>query len=86
MEDGRSNVFVCSIEMQKRTFQDKIATSKRKVEDLKTVAYDDNNYLDHAGRADDDELDYNELKDTAGVKVIRFDEDIRRVFCSRNTS
>jgi len=26
------------------------------------------------------------MKDTAGVKVIRFDEDIRRVFCSRNTT
>jgi hypothetical protein len=33
-----------------------------------------------------EEVDYDELKDTAGVKVIRFDEDIRRVFCSRNIS
>ena len=34
---------------------------------------------------DFDEVDYDVLKDTAGVKVIRFDEDIQRVFCSRNT-
>ena len=32
------------------------------------------------------EQDYDELKDTAGVKVIRFDEDIKQVFCSRNVS
>lgn len=25
------------------------------------------------------------MKDTAGVKKIRFDEDIRRIFCSQNT-
>jgi hypothetical protein len=35
---------------------------------------------------DADEVAYDELKDTAGVKVIRFDEDIKRVMCSRNTS
>ena len=34
---------------------------------------------------DFDEVDYDVLKDTAGVKVIRFDEDIQKVFCSRNT-
>ena len=33
-----------------------------------------------------DEVDYDELKDTVGVKVIRYDEDIKSVFCSRNTS
>lgn len=33
-----------------------------------------------------EEIDYDELKDTAGVKVIRFDEDIRHVYTSRNTS
>lgn len=33
-----------------------------------------------------DDVDYDEQKDTAGVKVIRFDEDIRQVFCSSNTS
>jgi hypothetical protein len=33
-----------------------------------------------------EEVDYDELKDTAGVKTIRFEEDIRSVFCARNTS
>ena len=33
-----------------------------------------------------DIVDFDELKDTAGVKVIRFDEDIRKVFCARSTS
>ena len=34
---------------------------------------------------DFDDVDYDVLKDTAGVKVVRFDEDIQRVFCSKNT-
>lgn len=74
--------------MQKRLFQDKVAKSKKKLDDLKVVNYDDDNYFNDngGGRGDDDDVDYNELKDTAGVKVIRFDEDIKRVFCSRNTS
>ena len=32
-----------------------------------------------------DDIDYDVQKDTAGVKVVRFDEDIQRIFCSRNT-
>lgn len=65
---------------------------------MKTVKYDDddgdllhqndsNNYQRRMGKQEDaDEVAYDELKDTAGVKVIRFDEDIKRVMCSRNTS
>lgn len=32
-----------------------------------------------------DDIDYDAQKDTAGVKVVRFDEDIQRIFCSKNT-
>lgn len=87
LEDGTSNVFVCSIEMQKRTFQERMIKSKKKLDEVKTVKYDDEQGLlstdggnDHERRMgkqeDMDEIDYDELKDTAGVKVIRFDEDI----------
>ena len=45
---------------------------KRRIENK----YDDNT----------EEPNYEELKDTAGVKVIRYDEDIRAIFCAQNTS
>ena len=95
--DGRSNVFICSIEMQKRTFQERLIKSKKKLDEVKTVKYEDDYVLyEQTGQKPDrrvgkqfddiEEVDYDELKDNAGVKVIRFDEYIRRVFCARNTS
>ena len=83
--------------MQKRTFQDRIVKSKKQLDEVRTVKYDDDEELLTVNRDDIfdkrsfktdevDEIDYNELKDTAGVKVIRYDEDIRKVYCSRNTS
>ena len=65
---------------------------------MKTVKYDDddedflhdnddNNYQRRmVNQEEQDDVAYDELKDTAGVKVIRFDEDIKKVMCSRNTS
>ncbi len=35
---------------------------------------------------DDEDVDPDELKDTAGVKTIRLQEDIKRIFTSKNTS
>jgi hypothetical protein len=35
---------------------------------------------------DDEDADLDELKDTAGVKTIRLQEDILKVFTSKNTS
>jgi hypothetical protein len=36
IQDGNSNVFICSIEMQKRLFQEKLVKSK-KADDTKTL-------------------------------------------------
>lgn len=82
--------------MQKRTFHERIANSKKKLDEVKTIKYAEENLLGGRGEGDEgrrwgkveeyDENDYNEMKDTAGVKIIRFEEDIRKVFCSRNTS
>lgn len=41
LEDGNSAVFVCSIEMQKRIFSDRVVKNKKKLDDLKTVKYED---------------------------------------------
>ena len=38
-----------------------------------------------SSKNDDIEMNY-DVKDTAGVKVIHFDEDVQKVFCARNTS
>jgi len=49
--------------------------------------HDDGGYQRHMDKQDEgDDLAYDELKVTAGVKVIRFDEDIKRVGCARNTA
>ena len=108
LEDGNSTVFVCSIEMQKRSFTERSHKNK-KLDDLKTATYEDehdhylsrnysmfqqqtfekqfNSQSNNTKKVDEqEEEDYEELKDTAGVKKIRFDESIRRVFCSSNTS
>ena len=37
LEDGTTNVFVCTVEMQKRTFQEKMQNSKKKIDEVKTV-------------------------------------------------
>lgn len=41
LEDGNTSVYVCSIEMQKRIFQERINNSKKKLDEIKTVKYDD---------------------------------------------
>ena len=96
IQDGNANVFICSIEMQKRLFQDRVIKNKKQ-DEMKTLmnieAQQQSAYLiggmqitkKYRKTDDFDEVDYDVLKDTAGVKVIRFDEDIQRVFCSRNT-
>lgn len=97
IQDGNSNVYVCSIEMQKRLFQDKI-TKNKKQDETKTLinveAQQNSAYMIGGmqenkiyRKIDDfDEVDYDLQKDTAGVKVIRYDEDIQKIFCSRNTA
>ena len=100
LEDGLSNVFICSIEMQKRSFQEKVNQKQNREDAVRTIKIEDETSLlstDFArkegkrsiiSKSDDnnEEPNYDELKDTAGVKVIRFDEDIRSIFCAQNTS
>lgn len=81
LEDGESNVFVCSIAMQKRMFEDRLISNRQ--DDIKTVKYEDQEYFGmgeednvHYVRQmkkenDEEDADLDDLKDTAGVKTIR---------------
>lgn len=84
LQDGASNVYVCSIEMQKRLFAERHSQKH----EVKTANYAEEDYTGGLRFQKDDfeDVEFDDLKNTAGVKVIRYDEDVKGVFCTKNTS
>jgi aspartyl/asparaginyl-tRNA synthetase len=83
--------------MQKKIFTERMAKVKSQKDDVKTMKYDDDTDIlnmsreygkrnvNHNYDLDFEEEDLSDLKDSAGVKVIRYEEDIKAVYTSRNT-
>jgi hypothetical protein len=86
IRDEHSNVYVCSIESQKKAFQEKVLIMKPQVDEIKTIKLEATTDYDGLGtavanmfglrnqpkikRSDSAELNLDEEQDSAGVKVI----------------
>lgn len=86
-DSSSGSVYVCSIESQKKAFQERVYMMKPQVDEIKTIKLDETpagedewfglRNQKKLKRSDSTEFDFEDSQDSTGVKVIRFDEDIR---------
>lgn len=79
IQDGSGNVYICSIESQKKAFLEREYMMKPQVEEIKTIKLEDSEpeaawyglrNRNKLKRSDSTEFDIEENPDSTGVKVI----------------